>query len=91
MNSLKKNTINIVIPTMWKEQNLVQYLTKKTSKIKGEISKTIKKFDKASDVQRRINLDSLNVYKYNHFLNGKNWDFPKYEYAKNLSNRLSNK
>jgi hypothetical protein len=63
----------------------------KTSKIKGEISKTITKFDKTSDVQLRINLDSLNAYKYNHFLNGKNWDFPKYEYAKNLSNRLNNK
>jgi len=63
----------------------------KTSKIKGEISKTITKFDKTSDVQLRINLDSLNAYKYNHFLNGKNWDFPKYEYAKNLNNRLNNK
>lgn len=51
--------------------------TLKTSKIKGEISKTIVAFDKESDVQKRIILDSKNAYKFNHFLNSKNWDLVK--------------
>lgn len=48
--------------------------TLKTSRIHGEISKTIVEFDKASDVQRRIELDAHNAYRFNHFLNGRNWD-----------------
>lgn len=51
--------------------------TLKTSKIKGEISKTIVAFDKDSDVQKRIILDSKNAYKFNHFLNSRNWDLVK--------------
>lgn len=56
----------------------------KTSRIRGEISKTIVKEtqSKKSDVQKRIDLDSLNAYKYNHFLNGKNWDLLKAAYNK---------
>lgn len=48
--------------------------TLKTSRIHGEISKTIVEFDKDSDVQRRIELDAHNAYRFNHFLNGQNWD-----------------
>lgn len=50
-----------------------------TSKIHGEISKTIvlETKDANSEIQKRIDLDSLNVYRYNHFMNGKNWDWPK--------------
>lgn len=55
--------------------------TLKTSKITGEISKTIVAFDKNSDIQKRIKLDSLNAFKFNHFLNSKNWDLVK-KYAK---------
>lgn len=55
--------------------------TLKTSKITGEISKTIVAFDKNSDIQKRIQLDSLNAFKFNHFLNSKNWDLVK-KYAK---------
>lgn len=56
----------------------------KTSKIRGEISKTIVKETQSnkSDVQKRIDLDSVNAYKYNHFLNGKNWDLLKLAYEK---------
>lgn len=56
----------------------------KTNKIKGEISKTIvvETSSKQSDVQRRIDLDSLNAYRFNHFLNGKNWDFAKKAHSK---------
>jgi hypothetical protein len=52
--------------------------TLKTSKIKGEISKTIVAFDRNSDLQKRIILDSKNAYKFNHFLNSKNWDLVKH-------------
>jgi len=71
-----------VIPSLYQiwfgDEYLIQrcknIYTLKTSKIKGEISKTIVAFDKDSDVQKRINLDSKNAYKFNHFLNSKNWD-----------------
>lgn len=49
----------------------------KTSKIRGEISKTIKNQDKQCDIQKRIDLDIHNAYHYNHFLNAKNWDILK--------------
>lgn len=58
-------------------QNTTNIYTLKTSKIKGEISKTIVNFDNNSDVQKRIILDSQNAFKFNHFLNGKNWDLVK--------------
>ena len=52
--------------------------TLKTSKIYGEISKTIISDDIKSEIQKRIDLDAKNVYKHNHFLNGKNWDIIKH-------------
>lgn len=48
--------------------------TLKTSKIHGVISKTIVSEDIKPHLQRRINLDTYNVYRFNHFFNGKNWD-----------------
>lgn len=47
----------------------------KTNKIKGEISRTIVNLtkDKNSEVQKRIDLDTINAYKFNHFRNAKNW------------------
>jgi len=62
----------------------------KTSKIRGEISKTIvaetQNKSVYSEVQHRIDLDSLNAFKYNHFLNGKNWDLLKAAYEKFKNN-----
>jgi len=51
----------------------------KTSKIRGEISKTIVDLtkNKKNEVQKRIDLDTINAYKFNHFKNGKNWDIFK--------------
>jgi hypothetical protein len=94
-----KRTSYRVIPSLYQIWHGDDYLVQrnkniyvlKTSKIEGEISKTITKFDKNSDVQRRIDLDSLNAYRYNHFLNGKNWDLLKNAYVKNLSNIEKNK
>jgi hypothetical protein len=47
-----------------------------TNHIKGELSKTIKTFNKKSDVMKRIVLDSKNLIRFNHFKNGKNWSIP---------------
>ena len=55
-------------------QNCENIYCLRTSKIKGEISKTIVSAIKTSDIQKRIDLDTRNAYRYNHFLNGKNWD-----------------
>lgn len=55
-------------------QNCENIYCLKTSKIKGEISKTIVNLEKTSEIKRRIALDTHNAYKYNHFLNAKNWD-----------------
>jgi hypothetical protein len=49
----------------------------KTSKIRGEISRTIVSPDIRASVEKRIHQDSLNVYRHNHFFNGKNWDIIK--------------
>lgn len=62
-------------------QNCKNIYTLKTSKITGEISKTIVNFDKNSDIHRRMQLDSHNAFSYNHFLNVQNWDLVK-SYAK---------
>jgi hypothetical protein len=80
-----KRTSYRIIPSLYKIWYGDDYLIQrskniyalKTSKIKGEISKTIVAFDENSDVQRRIVLDSKNAFKFNHFLNGKNWDLVK--------------
>ena len=69
-----------VIPSLYKiwygDDYLIQRCTHiytlKTSKIKGEISKTIVAHEGA--LKKRIDLDSRNVYRFNHFFNGKNWD-----------------
>lgn len=48
-----------------------------SNKIKGRISETLTKFnDPDSDVSRRIELDSKNLVKFDHFKNAKNWDIP---------------
>lgn len=51
--------------------------TLKTSKITGEISKTIVSPDIKDSVEKRIQQDSKNVFKHNHFFNAKNWDIIK--------------
>jgi len=74
-----------VIPSLYQiwygDDFLIQHCkniyTLRTSKITGEISKTIVAFDEKSDVQKRIVLDSKNAYRFNHFLNSKNWDLVK--------------
>jgi hypothetical protein len=49
-----------------------------SNKIKGKISETIKKFSNPNDdISKRIELDSKNFLRFNHFQNGKNWDVPK--------------
>lgn len=71
-----------VIPSLYKiwygDDYLIQrcknIYTLKTSKIRGEISKTIASEDIKNEIKQRILLDSINVYRHNHFFNGKNWD-----------------
>lgn len=79
-----KRTSYKVIPSLYQiwygDDYLVQrnknIFALKTSKIKGEISKTIVNLtrNKKSEVQKRIDLDTVNAYKFNHFRNSKNWD-----------------
>lgn len=66
-------------------QNCENIFSLKTSKIKGEISKTLVQLveGKQTETQKRLDLDSRNAYKYNHFLNVKNWDHPKLAMQKN--------
>lgn len=46
-----------------------------SNKIKGQISKTlVANPDPDSDIQKRIELDCKNFIKFDHFVNGKNWD-----------------
>lgn len=48
-----------------------------SNKIKGKISETLTKFnDPDSDVSKRIELDSKNLIRFNHFKNSKSWDLP---------------
>lgn len=58
-------------------QNCENVYALKTSKIHGEISKTIVALDKnkKTSVQSRIDLDTKNAYNYGHFKNAKNWKF----------------
>lgn len=77
-----KKTSYKVIPSLYKiwygDDYLIQRSTNiytlKTSKIKGEISKTIVAYENDSDIQKRIILDSKNAFRFNHFLNVHNWD-----------------
>jgi hypothetical protein len=64
-------------------QNCENIYALKTNKIKGKISKTLTSFDKNSSIQKRIDLDTHNAYKYNHFQNSKNWDIVKTHTHKN--------
>jgi hypothetical protein len=86
------------IPSLYKiwygDDYLIQrcenIFTLKTSKIKGEISKTIVAFDKDNNIKKQIILDSKNVYRFNHFLNSKNWDLVK-GYSKQTETIQTNK
>lgn len=83
-----------IIPSLYKiwygDDYLIQrcknIYTLKTSKITGEISKTIVAFDKNSDIQKRITLDSMNAFRFNHFLNSKNWDLVNQYNEKGIKN-----
>jgi beta-1,4-mannosyl-glycoprotein beta-1,4-N-acetylglucosaminyltransferase len=74
-----------VIPSLYKiwygDDYLIQHCENiyalKTNKIHGRISKTLTSFDKKSSIQKRIDLDTHNAYKYNHFQNAQNWDILK--------------
>lgn len=94
-----KRTSYKVIPSLYQiwfgddylVQNLENIYALKTSKITGEISKTIVSGtkNKNSDIQKRLDLDAYNAYKFNHFLNGKNWDLLRNAYLKK-TNKSSN-
>lgn len=89
-----KSTSYRVIPSLYKiwygDDWLIQRANNiyalKTNKIHGEISKTIvdETKNRNSDIQRRIDLDSANVYRYNHFMNGKNWKLVSDTYIKSI-------
>lgn len=89
-----KRTSYKVIPSLYQIWYGDDYLVQrnnniyalKTSKIHGEISKTIvaETKTKNNDIQKRIDLDSLNAYKFNDFMNSKNWDLLKSVYLKSL-------
>jgi hypothetical protein len=49
----------------------------KTNKIEGEVSKTLVDLANNGDLHRRMTLDALNVYNFNHFKNGKHWSVIK--------------
>ena len=72
-------------------QNNKNIFALKTSKIKGEISKTIVDLtkNKKGEVQKRIDLDTKNAYKFNHFRNAKNWDILKNKMPKEEKNTIS--
>lgn len=49
-----------------------------SNRIKGTISETIKKFNDPNDeISKRIELDSKNFLRFNHFQNANTWDIPK--------------
>jgi hypothetical protein len=49
-----------------------------SNQIKGTISETLKKFtDPNDEISKRIELDSKNLIRYNHFHNSENWDIPR--------------
>jgi hypothetical protein len=59
----------------------------KTSRIKGEISKTHVSLKNNIDIQNRLYLDCLNVYNFNHMKNGKNWDLVKQTIGRSKSSK----
>jgi hypothetical protein len=75
-----------VIPSMYQiwygddylAQNAKTVYAINSNRIKGKISETLKKFnDPNSEISKRIELDSKNLLRYDHFHNAKNWDIPK--------------
>ena len=80
-----------VIPSLYKIwygddyliQNCENIYAIKTNKILGKISKTLNSFDKNSSIKKRIDLDTHNAYKYNHFQNVQNWSIIKTHTHKN--------
>jgi hypothetical protein len=49
-----------------------------SNRIKGKISETLKQFnDPNSDISKRIELDSKNLLRFDHFKNKENWDIPR--------------
>lgn len=74
-----------IIPSLYKVWYGDDYLAQKakrvyainSNKIKGTISETLKSYnDPNSEINQRIKLDSMNLIKFDHFINGKNWDIP---------------
>lgn len=55
-------------------QRCDQIFALKTNKMHGEISKTLVSVKKDVNIENRIASDAMNVYRFNHFTNGKNWD-----------------
>jgi beta-1,4-mannosyl-glycoprotein beta-1,4-N-acetylglucosaminyltransferase len=76
-----------VIPSLYKIwygddyliQNCENIYALKTNKIQGRISKTIITNEKKNTIQKRIDLDTYNAYKYNHFQNAQNWSIMKHK------------
>lgn len=69
-------------------QNNENIYALKTSKIHGGISKTLTS-DAKNYLQKRIELDSQNVFRYNHFLNGKNWDHVRFSMNKTKNSKYN--
>lgn len=55
-------------------QNCEKIYAIKTNKIQGSISKTLMDESLKEQSEKRINLDTHNAYRYNHFKNSQNWD-----------------
>lgn len=80
-----KRTSYSLIPSLYKVWFGDDYIVQRcenvyalqTNKISGEISKTIVHEEGKGFIQSRIDLDTMNAYRYNHFMNGKNWDILK--------------
>jgi hypothetical protein len=71
-------------------QNAKEIYLIHTNRIKGSISQTLKEFDGPNnDISKRIELDSKNLLRYKHFVNGENWDIPKNTIYKYQSDRFS--
>ena len=83
-----------VIPSLYKIwygddyliQNCENIYAIKTNKIVGRISKTLTSDEKKHTLHKRIDLDTHNAYKYNHFQNAQNWSIMKHkiENSKNI-------
>lgn len=58
-------------------QNCEEVYAIKTNKIRGGISKTLTDNTLKGISDKRINLDTHNAYRYNHFNNSQNWDVIK--------------